>query len=119
MKENQQGDIYLVAKLNAEQLELVQRAFVNLVENENDIEWWDDHTLAPIDDFKAITTKLSGVEKDVNSGATVPMSFKEWVAFSSYVEYAAKHNPNEEDRYSLEDVADLNTDLEDRSFVLF
>ncbi len=119
MEEKPQDSKLFGVQLNAEQLGLVQRAFINLVENEKDIEWWDDHTLAPIDDLKAITTKLNGVEKDANGGAIVPMSYREWVAFSSYVEYASKHNPNKEDRFSLEDVADLNTDLEDRGLVPF
>lgn len=120
MTEKQQNDTtHFEVQLNSEQLDLVQRAFTQLIENEKDIEWWDDHTLAPLDDLKHVTTKLNCVETDANGKATVPMNFREWVAFTSYVKYASKHNPNEEDRFSLEDIVDFNTDLEDRGLVPF
>lgn len=106
-------------QLNSEQLNVIQTAFTHLVENKKDIEWWDDHTLAPIEDLESITTKLNALERGEDGAATLPMSFNEWVAFTSYVEYASKHNPNEADRFALEDIVDSNTDLEDRGLVPF
>ena len=106
-------------RFEKENLDLVLRVFNYLIENENEIPVWEDHTLSPVDDLKELTKKLEAAERDGTGGATVDMNFKEWIAFSSYVEYSKNNFPNQEDRYSMEDVFDLNEDMENNGLVPF
>lgn len=105
--------------LHLDQLDLVKRAFRLLLQNEKDIEWWDDHTLASVEDLKEFALKLDHIKEDRDSRVVVSMNFREWVIFTSYIVYSAKHNPHEEDRNALEDICDLITDMEDQGLVPF
>lgn len=105
--------------LRSDQLDLVKRAFRLLLENEKDIEWWDDHTLASVDDLKEFALKLGHIKEEANSRVTISMNIREWGTFTSYIVYVAKHSSNEEDRNALEDICDLITDMEDQGLVPF
>jgi hypothetical protein len=82
------NDDLIRGSLDIKALDVIVRSFNFVLDNHQNIPIMEDHTLDSVDQLRSVTDKLQSLQRFSEETVTIPMNFSDWVACTSYIEYA-------------------------------